>query len=150
MTALREQWGGVHENAALDELAAEVVAGESDPYAAADLLLESLEAGAASARLTWSAANPAERACPKASILVQRWGVRELGALATFPRLKEHPMTGALKKTVVLLVVLFLGFWLVQDPNGFGDSAKQTATAIWDLLVQLFDGIISFFKSISS
>ena len=44
MTALREQWRGVHENAALDELAAEVVAGESDPYAAADLLLESLEA----------------------------------------------------------------------------------------------------------
>src|ERR1700712_1351723 len=43
VTALREQWRGVHENAALDELAAEVVAGKSDPYAAADLLLESLE-----------------------------------------------------------------------------------------------------------
>ena len=45
VTSLREQWRGVHENAALDELAAEVVAGESDPYAAADLLLASLEAG---------------------------------------------------------------------------------------------------------
>ena len=45
VTALREQWRGVHENAALDELAGEVVAGDSDPYAAADLLLESLEAG---------------------------------------------------------------------------------------------------------
>jgi LAO/AO transport system kinase len=44
VTALRRQWRGVHENAALDELAAEVVAGDSDPYAAADLLLESLEA----------------------------------------------------------------------------------------------------------
>ncbi len=42
VTALREQWRGVHENAALDELAADVVAGESDPYAAADLLLEQL------------------------------------------------------------------------------------------------------------
>ena len=48
VTALREQWRGVHENAALDELAAEVVAGDSDPYAAADLLLDSLEAGSAS------------------------------------------------------------------------------------------------------
>jgi LAO/AO transport system kinase len=48
VTALREQWRGVHENAALDELAAEVIAGDSDPYAAADLLLESLEAGSAS------------------------------------------------------------------------------------------------------
>ena len=42
VTALREQWRGVHENAALDELAAAVVAGKSDPYAAADLLLENL------------------------------------------------------------------------------------------------------------
>jgi LAO/AO transport system kinase len=47
VTALREQWRGVHENAALDELAAEVVAGASDPYAAADLLLVSLESGSA-------------------------------------------------------------------------------------------------------
>jgi hypothetical protein len=59
-------------------------------------------------------------------------------------------MTGALKKTVVLLVILFLGFWLVQDPNGFAASAKETGTAIWALLTQLFEGIISFFKSISS
>ena len=42
VTALRAQWRGVHENAALDELAAEVVAGDSNPYAAADVLLESL------------------------------------------------------------------------------------------------------------
>ncbi len=42
VTALREKWRGVHENAALDELAAEVVEGSSDPYAAADLLLEGL------------------------------------------------------------------------------------------------------------
>ena len=59
-------------------------------------------------------------------------------------------MTGALKKTMVLLVILFLGFWLVQDPSGFGESAQQTFSAILDLLVQLFDGIINFFKSISS
>ena len=59
-------------------------------------------------------------------------------------------MTGALKKTVVLLLILFLGFWLVQDPNGFAASAKQTGAAIWDLLTQLFQAIISFAKSLSS
>ena len=59
-------------------------------------------------------------------------------------------MDGALKKGVVLLVILFLGFWLVQDPNGFADSAKQTIGVIWDLLIQIFDSIISFIKSISS
>ncbi|GAB3663793.1 methylmalonyl Co-A mutase-associated GTPase MeaB [Nocardioides korecus] len=46
VTALREQWRGVHENTELDVLAAAVVAGDSDPYAAADRLLASLEAGA--------------------------------------------------------------------------------------------------------
>ena len=59
-------------------------------------------------------------------------------------------MTGALKKTAVLLVILFLGFWLVQDPNGFAQSAKDTIGTIWDLLMQVFDAIISFIKSISA
>ena len=45
VTALRRQWRGVHEVAALDDLAEEVVHGRSDPYAAADQLLESLEDG---------------------------------------------------------------------------------------------------------
>ncbi|MEJ7796563.1 MAG: methylmalonyl Co-A mutase-associated GTPase MeaB [Nocardioides sp.] len=39
VTALRERWGDVHGRSELDELAAAVVAGESDPYAAADELL---------------------------------------------------------------------------------------------------------------
>jgi hypothetical protein len=59
-------------------------------------------------------------------------------------------MDGVLKKGVGLLVILFLGFWLVQDPNGFAESAKNAGAALWDLLVRLFDGVISFFKSISS
>ncbi len=39
VTALRARWGDVHGRSELDELAAAVVAGESDPYAAADVLL---------------------------------------------------------------------------------------------------------------
>ncbi len=39
VTALRERWGDVHGRSELDELAAAVVAGESDPYTAADVLL---------------------------------------------------------------------------------------------------------------
>ncbi|MCX6397497.1 MAG: methylmalonyl Co-A mutase-associated GTPase MeaB [Propionibacteriales bacterium] len=41
VTRLRERWGDVHAHTALDSLAAEVVAGTSDPYTAADALLES-------------------------------------------------------------------------------------------------------------
>lgn len=59
-------------------------------------------------------------------------------------------MDGALKKGVVLLVVLFLGFWLVQDPNGFAGSAKGAGSALWDLLVKLFDSIIRFVQSLTS
>ncbi len=42
VTALRGRWGDVHGRSELDQLAAAVVAGESDPYAAADQLLASL------------------------------------------------------------------------------------------------------------
>jgi LAO/AO transport system kinase len=41
VTALRERWGDVHGRSELDELAAAVAAGESDPYAAAETLLAS-------------------------------------------------------------------------------------------------------------
>ncbi len=43
VTALREQWRDVHEHTELDTLAAQVVAGDTDPYAASDQLLESLQ-----------------------------------------------------------------------------------------------------------
>ena len=59
-------------------------------------------------------------------------------------------MDGALKKGVGLLVIVFLGFWLVQDPSGFADSAKETGSTIWDMLVKLFDSLISFIKSLSN
>jgi LAO/AO transport system kinase len=41
VTALRSRWGNVHERTELDALAEQVAAGTSDPYAAADSLLES-------------------------------------------------------------------------------------------------------------
>ena len=40
VTALRERWGDVHGRTELDDLADAVVAGDTDPYAAADALLE--------------------------------------------------------------------------------------------------------------
>jgi LAO/AO transport system kinase len=40
VTALRKRWGDVHSRTELDELAEQVAAGKSDPYAAADALLE--------------------------------------------------------------------------------------------------------------
>ena len=41
VTSLRERWGDVHARTELDDLAEQVVAGRTDPYAAADELLAS-------------------------------------------------------------------------------------------------------------
>ena len=59
-------------------------------------------------------------------------------------------MDGALKKGVGLLVILFLGFWLVQDPNGLANSVQNAANAIWDVLSTLFSSLREFFQSIGS
>ena len=45
VTALRRRWGNVHERTELDALAEQVVRGESDPYTAADTLLEAYTEG---------------------------------------------------------------------------------------------------------
>ena len=42
LTALRARWGDVHGRSELDDLAAQVAAGDSDPYAAAETLLAEL------------------------------------------------------------------------------------------------------------
>jgi len=42
VTSLRKRWAGLHDNSLLDDLAAQVVAGSTDPYAAADTLLATL------------------------------------------------------------------------------------------------------------
>ncbi len=42
LTALRTQWGDVHRRSELDDLASQVLAGRSDPYTAADALVEGI------------------------------------------------------------------------------------------------------------
>jgi len=58
-------------------------------------------------------------------------------------------MDGVLKKGAVIIVVLFLGFWLVQDPTGFAGSLKGAGSALWEILTKLFEAVISFAQSIS-
>ena len=59
-------------------------------------------------------------------------------------------MDGALKKGLGLLVILFLGFWLVQDPNGLANSVQNAGNAIWDVLSTLFSSLREFFQSIGN
>jgi hypothetical protein len=48
------------------------------------------------------------------------------------------------KKVVIALGVLFLGFWMFTDPNGLAEAAKGAADQGWTLTQQLFTAIIDF------
>ena len=48
------------------------------------------------------------------------------------------------KKLVIALVVVFLGFWMFTDPNGLAAAAKSGADQGWTLAQQLFTAIIDF------
>jgi hypothetical protein len=49
------------------------------------------------------------------------------------------------KKVWRILLVVFLGFWMLHDPQGFAMSAKSLGAGCWDALTQLFQGLIHFF-----
>lgn len=48
------------------------------------------------------------------------------------------------KKALLLLVVVFLGFWMFSDPDGLADAATTATATAWSLLLQVFDAVISF------
>ncbi len=56
-------------------------------------------------------------------------------------------MAGSLKKVVLLLVVLFVFFYMFTDPGGLATLAKDGGAAAWDLLQQLFAGLIRFLNA---
>ena len=48
------------------------------------------------------------------------------------------------KKLILVLAVVFVGFWLFKDPNGLADAASTGAENAWAVLSQLFTAIIDF------
>ena len=58
-------------------------------------------------------------------------------------------MTGVLKKGVGIVVVLFLLWFLFTDPNGAGSMVRDIGTAIWDLLMRLFDALSRFLRTVT-
>lgn len=49
-----------------------------------------------------------------------------------------------MKGLVIGLLVLFLGFWMVQDPAGLGRSTADLAGWTWDTLSMVFTAGIDF------
>ena len=59
-------------------------------------------------------------------------------------------MDDALKKGVVLVVVLFIGWLLFTDPSHLADLAKSLGSVVWNGLVTLFKAISSFLDAVTS
>jgi hypothetical protein len=51
-------------------------------------------------------------------------------------------------KVVLALVVLFVGFWMVQAPDSLAEFAQQSGVWLWDMTAQIFAGLISFLNAL--
>ena len=53
-----------------------------------------------------------------------------------------------LKKVVLVVLVLFLGYWLVQKPDSFATFAQDGAGWIWEMAQSLFESVIDVLDSL--
>jgi hypothetical protein len=59
-------------------------------------------------------------------------------------------MTGVVRKGLVLLVIVFIGFYMFNDPNGLADVVKHGGGNLWEGLKNLFAAMIDFLNAITS
>lgn len=48
------------------------------------------------------------------------------------------------KKVLLLLLVLFVGFWMFTDPSNLAVNTRDAAGGVWGMLVSIFGAIIRF------
>lgn len=48
------------------------------------------------------------------------------------------------KKLVLVVLLVFIGFWMFTDPSGLAATARSGGEEGWDLLVSLFEAVIRF------
>ena len=53
-----------------------------------------------------------------------------------------------MKKIVIVVVVVFLGFWMFTDPDGLADTAEAAGAEAWTVTRQLFGAVIDFFGAL--
>lgn len=54
----------------------------------------------------------------------------------------------ALKMPLVIVVVLFLGFYLMHDPQELAHFSESAGIALWKLVSMLFEAIIEFLNTL--
>ncbi len=53
-----------------------------------------------------------------------------------------------LKKVLLVLLVVFLGYWLVQAPNSFANVMQDGASWVWDVTSRIFSSVIDVLDSL--
>ena len=53
-----------------------------------------------------------------------------------------------MNKAIVVLLVVFVGFWMVTDPHGLAESAHTAGTHGADLTGDLFTSVIAFLRDL--
>lgn len=53
------------------------------------------------------------------------------------------------KKAMLVVALLFLGFWMFTDPDGLASAAKAGGAQTWSLATQLFRAVIDFVGALS-
>lgn len=49
-----------------------------------------------------------------------------------------------LKKLVLVVLVLFVGFWMFTDPRGLASFAQDSGGGLWTMTQDLFGHVIDF------
>lgn len=58
-------------------------------------------------------------------------------------------MSGALRKGVLLLVVVFIGFYLFTDPHGLAEFTRTGGAHVWEGLSNLFSALKAFLDDVA-
>jgi hypothetical protein len=53
-----------------------------------------------------------------------------------------------MNKAIVVLLVVFVGFWMVTDPHGLAQSASKAGSHGADLTGDLFRSVIAFLRDL--
>jgi hypothetical protein len=53
-----------------------------------------------------------------------------------------------MKTLVIVILVVFLGFWMVQSPNQLATFASDAAAWTWDMTTMVFTGVIDFLNAL--
>jgi hypothetical protein len=53
-----------------------------------------------------------------------------------------------MKPLVLGLLVLFVGFWMVQAPDSLAEFTKESASWTWDTTSMVFESVVEFLDSL--